>query len=155
MGTSLILVLIFDCPIFLSQPYLSRVIRKPDFCLCENKGTDQLCSNCTIPILPKSKISSIWPSSVAVQDGLCRIWSETPKTVFLATRLIFVIKDHVNPETFTYLAEAVSELGHISLEKTACNVSHSMKAKLWVFTIPGTKTDSFYIGVHVKCSGKI
>ena len=25
----------------------SRVIRKPDFCLCENKGADQLCSNCT------------------------------------------------------------------------------------------------------------
>ena len=26
---------------------MSRVIRKPDFCLCENKGADQLCSNCT------------------------------------------------------------------------------------------------------------
>ena len=49
-------------------------------------------------------------------------------------------KDHVNlNETFTYLAEAVRELGHISLENTACNVSHSMKAKLWVFTIPGRK----------------
>ena len=22
-------------------------MRKPDFCLCENKGADQLCSNCT------------------------------------------------------------------------------------------------------------
>ena len=26
---------------------LSHVMRKPDFCLCANKGTDQLCSNCT------------------------------------------------------------------------------------------------------------
>ena len=26
---------------------MSRVIRKPDFCLCENKEADQLCSNCT------------------------------------------------------------------------------------------------------------
>ena len=25
---------------------LSRVVRKPDFCLCENKGADQLRSNC-------------------------------------------------------------------------------------------------------------
>ena len=26
---------------------MSRAMRKPDFCLCENKGADQLCSNCT------------------------------------------------------------------------------------------------------------
>ena len=25
--------------------YMSRVMRKPDFCLCKNKGADQLCSN--------------------------------------------------------------------------------------------------------------
>ena len=50
----------------------SCVMRKLDVRLCENKGTDQLCSNCTadlrlcfrfthstIPLLPKSKISSI------------------------------------------------------------------------------------------------
>ena len=50
--------------------YLSHVMRKPDFCLCENKDADQLCSNCkarqhlcfrysdsTIPFLLKSKIS--------------------------------------------------------------------------------------------------
>ena len=42
--------------ITISQPHkqiivlatkLSRILRKPDFCLCENKGADQLCSNCT------------------------------------------------------------------------------------------------------------
>ena len=76
-------------------------MRKPDFCLCENKGADQLCSNCTadqrlcfrymdstIPLLPKSKISSILPYSLTVQAGLCQTWSETLKTGFLASRLI-------------------------------------------------------------------
>ena len=24
---------------------MSRIVRKPDICLCENKGVDQLCSN--------------------------------------------------------------------------------------------------------------
>ena len=51
---------------------LSRVVRKPDFCLCENKGADQLRSNCeadqrlcfrysdsTIPLLLIAKISSL------------------------------------------------------------------------------------------------
>ena len=55
------------------------------FCIFENKGADQLCSNCTtdqclcfhyidstIPLLPKSGISSLWLSSVVVQPGLCR-----------------------------------------------------------------------------------
>ena len=76
-------------------------MRKPAFCICENKDPDQLRSNCaadqrlcfsytdsTIPLLPKSEISSLKPSSVAAQPGLCRTWSETPKTGFLTTRLI-------------------------------------------------------------------
>ena len=33
----------------------------------------------TIPLLPKYEISSVRPSSVVVQPGLCRTWSETPK----------------------------------------------------------------------------
>ena len=80
---------------------LSLVMRKPDFCICENKDADQLRSNCatdqrlclrytdsTIPLLPKSEISSLWTCSVAVQPGLCRTWSDTQKTGFLTTRLI-------------------------------------------------------------------
>ena len=52
--------------------YMSRVVRKPDFCICENKDADQLRGNreadqrlcfhytdSTIPLLPKSKISSL------------------------------------------------------------------------------------------------
>ena len=29
------------------QSHMSRVMRKPDVCLCENKGADQLCCNST------------------------------------------------------------------------------------------------------------
>ena len=36
----------------------------------------------TILLLSKSEISSLKPSSVAVQAGLCRAWSEMPKTGF-------------------------------------------------------------------------
>ena len=74
---------------------MSRVMRKPAFCICENKGADQQCGNrtadqrhcfhyidSTIPLLPKSEISSPQPSSVAVQLGLCRTLSETRKTGF-------------------------------------------------------------------------
>ena len=75
-------------------------MRKPDFCICENKDADQLrgsrqadhrlCfryEDSTIPLLPKSEISIVQPSSVVVQPGLCRTWSETPKTGFLTMRL--------------------------------------------------------------------
>ena len=65
-------------------------MRKPTFCICENKGADQLRGNreadqrlcfryidSAIPLLSKSEISSLWPSSAAVQPGLCQTRSET------------------------------------------------------------------------------
>ena len=79
----------------------SLVMRKPAFCICENKDADQLRSSCAadqrlcfpytdsiIPLLPKFEISSLYPSSVTSQPGLCGTWSETPKTGFLTTRLM-------------------------------------------------------------------
>ena len=82
-------------------------MRKPAFCICENKDADQLRGNreadqrlcfrytdSTVSLLPKYEISSLQPSSVAVQPGLCGTWSETPKTGFLTTRLI--LYRHVN-----------------------------------------------------------
>ena len=53
---------------------------KPTICLGENKDADQLRGNrlcfhyseSTIPLLSKSKISSLWHSSVLVQPGLCQ-----------------------------------------------------------------------------------
>ena len=70
---------------------MSRVVRKPSFCICETKdaAVQRLCfryTDSTIPLLPKSEISSLCPSSVAVQPDLYKTWSETPKTGFLTTR---------------------------------------------------------------------
>ena len=86
---------------FMGFYHVSLVMRKPDFCICDNKDADQLRGNreadqrlcfrytdSTIYLLPKYEISSLQPSSVAVQPGLCRTWSETPKTGFLTTRLM-------------------------------------------------------------------
>ena len=55
-------------------------MRKPDFCLCENKGADQLRGNheadqrlcfrymdSIFPLLLISEISSFYPASVTVQ----------------------------------------------------------------------------------------
>ena len=70
-------------------------MRKPAFCICENKDADELRGNreanqrlcfhyadSTIPLLPTSEISSLKPSSVAVHTGLCRTWSETRRQVY-------------------------------------------------------------------------
>ena len=70
-------------------------MRKPTFCICENEDADQLRSNCkadqrlcfryidsAIPLFPKSEISSLFPSSVTVQSGLCRTRSKTRTLVF-------------------------------------------------------------------------
>ena len=45
----------------------------------------------TSPLLPKSEISGLWPSSTTVQPSLCQTqtWSETMKTCFLMTLLTF------------------------------------------------------------------
>ena len=69
-------------------------MRKPAFCVCENKDTDQLGGDheadqrlcfhymdSAIPLLPISEILSLQPSCVVVQPGLCR-------TVFLTMGLI-------------------------------------------------------------------
>ena len=76
--------------------HMSRVMRKPAFCICKNKGADQQRGNratdqrlcfryidSAMTLLPKSDISSLFPSSVVVQPGLCLICSTTPNTNFL------------------------------------------------------------------------
>ena len=83
---------------------MSRVVRNLAFCKCENEDADELCGNrkadqrlcfhyidSTIPLPPIYEISSLYPSCVVVQPGLCGAWSETPKTGFLTTRLIYGI----------------------------------------------------------------
>ena len=76
---------------------MSRCMGKPTICIGENKGADQLRSNCeadqhlcfrytdsTIPLLSKSKTSSLYPS-VTVQLGLCWTSSEPKLLVFSRT----------------------------------------------------------------------
>ena len=70
-------------------------MRNPDFCICENKDADQLRGNreadqrlcfryidSTIPLLSKSEISNLEPSSVGVQPGLCQTKLENRMLVF-------------------------------------------------------------------------
>ena len=88
----------FNWPIKIFKP----CHKKTSFCIIENKAADQLCGNrttdqrlcfrytdSTIPLLPKSEISSLQLSSVVAQPSLCRTWSETPKTGFLTLKLIW------------------------------------------------------------------
>ena len=100
---------------------MSLVMRKPAFCICENKDREadqRLCfryTDSTIPLLPKSEISSLWPSSVVVQPGLCRNRSETPKTGFLTTRPVWCfVEVHLHLLVVGYhLTFAVFSLVHV------------------------------------------
>ena len=80
---------------------------KPSICIGENKGADQLRSHCeadwrlcfrytdsTIPLLSKSKNSSLLPSSVTVHAGLFRTWSEPKLLVFSRTGSIISVFDN-------------------------------------------------------------
>ena len=70
-------------------------MRKPIFCTCENKDADQLRGSreadqrlcfrnidSAIPLVSKSVMSSLYPSSVATQPDFCRTRSETRTLVF-------------------------------------------------------------------------
>ena len=100
---------------------MSRVMRKPTFCICENKDADQLrgnreadqrlcfrCTDSTIPPLSKSEISSLKASSVAVQPGLCRTRSETRMLAFSrsgSNALSLSIKVILSPRSFIPLVK--------------------------------------------------
>ena len=75
---------------------MSCVGRKLAFCICEDKGAEQLHGKraadlcyvvSTFHLLPKSEMSSRYPA-VAIQVCFCWILSETPNTGFLMTRLL-------------------------------------------------------------------
>ena len=77
---------------------MSRVVRKPAFCIYAKTKTQisfavaaKLISAFVFAtqILSIYEISTLYPSCVVVQPDLSGAWSETPKTGFLTTRLIF------------------------------------------------------------------
>ena len=65
-------------------------------CICHMRTTKaqiSLCIRCLdsiIPLVSISEISSLYLASVAEQASLCLTWSQTPKTGFLVTGLIWV-----------------------------------------------------------------
>ena len=77
---------------------MSRVTRKAVFCICQNKGAagdQRLCFRhvvSSIPLLLKSEISSLYPSSVVVQPGLYLASLGTPKTGFLIDPFLIINK---------------------------------------------------------------
>ena len=81
---------------------MSHVTREPVFAICEQqrcrsacasaKSDQRLCFRCldsVIPLVSISEISSLSLASLAAQAGLCLTWSQTPKTGFLGTRLLW------------------------------------------------------------------
>ena len=76
---------------------MSHVTRKLVFAICEqHMHPRSLISafvvrvlDSIIPLVSVSKISNLWLVPVAEQAGLCLTWSQTPKTDFLVTRLIY------------------------------------------------------------------
>ena len=101
-------------------------MRNPEFCLCENKGADQLCSDCeadqrlcfrytdsTISLLLKSEISSFWRASVTIQVGLCRTWSESPQIGFsrVAAQIAYSISNLLHTETIFKLGRNITLSG--------------------------------------------
>ena len=70
-------------------------MRKPAFCICENKDANQLRGyseadqrlcflyiDSTTTLLSKYEISTLYLSSVVVQPCLCGTWTETRRPVF-------------------------------------------------------------------------
>ena len=98
-------LLIFSCKgsFGLRLQNLSRVMGKREFCICENKCADQLCSKCTFTaqlisavVLATQKAQFLLYVYPRLQDSsifllLCQTWSEMWNTGFLASRLIYCI----------------------------------------------------------------
>ena len=85
---------------------MSHIMRKLDLSYANNKGADQpvhphslistfvvRCLDCIIPLLAKSKISGPQLVSEAEQADLSLTWSQTPKTGFLMTWLIYCMSE--------------------------------------------------------------
>ena len=84
-----LVVMFWDGQRRLTLSSLSCVMRKPAFCIC----TDQRFCFCYIDsiiplhVLPKSEISSLYPSSAAEQPGLYQTSAKARKPHFLAAQL--------------------------------------------------------------------
>ena len=108
-------------------------MRKPDFRTCENKDADQcphqLHRSAADKCLCFRYIDTVRRYSHAEISCLWWIWSETPKTSFLVTRLISYTKDKSIPTT------AFKSIQHLS--KLNFKVQHCVKLlKIIIKKIP-------------------
>ena len=84
-----------------AKDYLSHVMRKPVYAICEQQRRRSACASAQsdqrfvvryldsiLSLLATAEISRLWLASVAEQACLSLTWSQTPKTGFLVTRLI-------------------------------------------------------------------
>ena len=117
--------------------YLSRVMRKPAFCIWENKGADQLCGNrtadqrfcfcnieSTIPHLPKSNILSLLLllahlSRRLIGEFIGYSWSgvrrsQCSKIFFSKTALPIKAKFYVEPPLVGGTIFCSRHLGHMT-----------------------------------------
>ena len=80
--------------ILIHKKYMSHVLRKPHFAICEQQRRSLIsafvfrCLDSIIPLVSISEISSLYLAFVAAQASLCLTLSKTPKTGFLVTRLM-------------------------------------------------------------------
>ena len=67
--------------------YMSHVMRKPAFTICEQQSRRSACASAQsdqllcfpCPLFSISEISSLYLASVAERAGLCLTWSQTPE----------------------------------------------------------------------------
>ena len=116
-----------------SDNTMSHVIEKTAFCICENKGANQLHGNrtadqhlysryidSTIPLLPKCKISSLQPSSVIVQPSLCQTWSENPEDL-CSHNMDQIIIDNARALIHLQVMKAVSIFSKVQISNKICS----------------------------------
>ena len=81
----------------LRQGEMSQVMSKPAFCICENKGADQLRGNCAADLCLRFRyMDSTIPLKFQALTFFCgctsRFVSKTPKTGVLATQFNSVLR---------------------------------------------------------------
>ena len=111
---------------------------KPAFCIGKNTGAvdQRLCfryTDSTIPLLSKSKIFSLYPSSV--QPSLCQTWSEPKLLYFSGTGsysfVIFsgLVVRHGKPEDV--IPELVQKLGTDTVQALAFQEEVNLLVFYW------------------------
>ena len=140
---------------------MSHMVRKPPFCIYENKDADQLHLNraadqrlcfrdidCTIPLLPKSEITSLYPSSVVVQPVFSRHSSYHPNmTQLLLKRMSIITHPHIKYHhiyilTRTICDYAINENNYMS---------HFIRKLVFVFAYAKNK-DTDQLRIHAGLS---